>query len=250
MIRRVLRHERWLVLAGVVAVAGLAWLDLWRRARGMMDMAMPEMEPWSVTELGAIVLMWLVMMIAMMLPSAAPMLLLYAATQRERTHAGAAPPVVAFAAGYLLVWAGFSVAAGVLQAALQERMLLSSNLGVTSARFGAAILALAGVYQLTPLKNACLARCQSPLGFLLGRWRDGARGALAMGLRHGAYCLGCCWALMALLFVVGVMNLAWVAALAVFVLIEKVLARGAWVSWVGGVVLLAWAAWLAARGGG
>jgi len=250
VIERVLRHDRALVLAAVVVVAALAWFDLWRRARGMMDMAMPEMEPWSVAELGAIVLMWLVMMIAMMLPSAAPMLLLFAATQRDRGSGGPSAPLVAFTAGYVLVWAGFSILAAVLQALLQERMLLTSNLAVTSVWLGAAVLALAGIYQLTPLKNACLIHCQSPLGFLLGHWRDGAGGALGMGLRHGAYCLGCCWALMALLFVVGVMNLAWVAALAVFVLAEKAVARGVWLSRISGAVLLAWAVWLAARGDG
>ena len=248
MIERLLRHERRLVLAGVVAVAALAWFDLWRRARGMMDMAMPEMEPWSLAEFGAILAMWLVMMIAMMLPSAAPMLLLFAGTQRGRAASGRSGTLVAFAAGYLLVWGGFSVAAAALQALLQQRMMLSSDLAMTSAWLGAAVLALAGVYQLTPLKNACLRRCQSPLGFLLGRWRDGVRGALVMGVRHGAFCLGCCGALMALLFVGGVMNLAWVAALAVFVLAEKAVARGAWLSRVSGVALIAWAVWLAVHG--
>jgi predicted metal-binding membrane protein len=161
---------------------------------------------------------------------------------------GRSRTLVAFAAGYLLVWGGFSVAAAALQALLQQRMLLSSDLAMTSAWLGAGVLALAGGYQLTPLKNACLLHCQSPLGFLLSRWRDGVRGSLVMGVRHGAFCLGCCWALMALLFVGGVMNLAWVAALAVFVLAEKALARGAWLSRVSGVALIAWAVWLAVHG--
>ena len=247
MIERILRHDRWLVLAGVVAVAALAWFDLWRRARGMMDMAMPEMEPWSVAEFGAIVLMWIIMMIAMMLPSAAPVLLLFAGTQRDRVARGPSR-VVAFALGYVVVWGGFSIVAATLQALLQERMLLSSSLAMTSAWLGAAVLALAGVYQLTPLKEACLVHCRSPLGFLLSRWRDGVGGALVMGVRHGAFCLGCCWALMALLFVGGVMNLAWVAALAVFVLTEKALARGPWLSRISGLALIAWAVWLAVRG--
>jgi predicted metal-binding membrane protein len=248
VIERVLRHDRWVVIAGVVAVAGLAWLDVWRRARGVMDMAMPEMEPWSPTEFGAILAMWLVMMIAMMLPSAAPMLLLFAGTQRGRAPTAPPTAVVAFGTGYLLVWGGFSVAAAALQAFLQQSMLLSSDLAITGGWLGVAILLLAGIYQLTPLKNACLLRCQSPLGFLLSRWRDGLGGALAMGVHHGAYCLGCCWALMTLLFVGGVMNLVWVAVLAVFVLAEKVLARGVWLSRVSGFVLIAWAVWLATQG--
>ena len=243
MIESVLRRERWVVVGGVIVVAALAWLDLWRRARGAMDMTMPDMEPWSAAELGAIVLMWAVMMIAMMLPSAAPMLSLFARTERGR-HAGT---VIAFASGYVIVWIGFSVAAAVLQARLQEQMLLSSTLATTSSWLGAGLLAIAGVYQLTPLKDACLFRCRSPLGFLLSRWREGIGGALRMGIRHGAYCLGCCWALMALLFVGGVMNLAWVAVLAVFVLVEKV-TRGPWLSRISGVVLIAWAVWVASRG--
>jgi predicted metal-binding membrane protein len=186
------------------------------------------------------------MMVAMMLPSAAPMLLLFAATQRGRATTGEPATVLAFAAGYLLVWGGFSVAAAALQALLQQAMLLSSNLAMTTGWLPPAILALAGIYQLTPLKHACLSRCRSPLGFLLSRWRDGIGGALAMGLRHGAFCLGCCWALMALLFVGGVMNLAWVAVLALFVLAEKALPRGPWLSRISGVALIAWAVWLAA----
>jgi predicted metal-binding membrane protein len=245
VIARVLDRERWLVLGGVVVVAAVAWLDLWRRARGVMDMAMPEMEPWSSAELGAILAMWLVMMVAMMLPSAAPMLLLFAGTQRGR--AGGPAGVTAFGAGYLLVWGAFSVAAAVLQAFFQQRMLVSSALATTSGWLGAGLLALAGIYQLTPLKDACLRRCQSPLGFLLARWRDGLGGALRMGFRHGAYCLGCCWALMALLFVGGVMNLAWIAALSVFILVEKALSRGVWLSRAGGVALIAWATWVATR---
>jgi predicted metal-binding membrane protein len=245
VIAGVLRRERWLVVGGVLAIAGLAWLDLWRRARGVMDMAMPEMQPWSPAEFGAILAMWLVMMVAMMLPSAAPMLSLFAGTERGRRPG----TVTAFAAGYVIVWAGFSVAAAALQAWLQQSMLLSSDLATTSAWLGAGLLALAGVYQMTPLKDACLVRCRSPLGFLLSRWREGLDGALVMGLRHGAYCLGCCWALMALLFVGGVMNLAWVAALAVFVLVEKVAARGPWPSRIGGAALLVWAVWVASRAG-
>jgi predicted metal-binding membrane protein len=248
VILRALRRERLLVLGGVVVVAGLAWLDLWRRSRGVMDMTMPAMEPWSLVEFGAIALMWLVMMIAMMVPSATPMLLLFAAMRQERAATGSAAPVVAFAGGYLVVWAIFSIAAATLQAALQERMLLTSELAVTSAGAGAAVLALAGLYQLSPLKDACLSRCQSPLGFLLGHWRDGADGALWMGLRHGVYCLGCCWALMALLFALGIMNLAWVATLAVFVLIEKAATRGAWISRISGLALLGWSAWIVANG--
>ena len=173
------------------------------------------------------------------------MLLLFAATQRDRATRGDPATVVAFAGGYLLVWAGFSVLAAALQASLQQSMLLSSDLAMSGGWIPAAVLALAGLYQLSPLKYACLVRCRSPLGFLLGHWRGGVGGALTMGLRHGAFCLGCCWALMVLLFVGGVMNLTWVAVLALFVLAEKVLPYGVWLSRVSGVALIAWAVWLA-----
>jgi predicted metal-binding membrane protein len=251
VIVRELSRERWLVLAGIVAVTALAWLDLWRRAgAGMdMDMTMPEMTPWSPAELGVAIAMWAVMMIAMMLPSAAPMLLLFATLQRKRRAEGKpATPVTVFAAGYLLAWAGFSVLAAGLQGLLQRAMLLSEALATTNAVLGGVILVVAGVYQITPLKNACLTRCQSPLGFLLTSWRDGGVGALVMGLRHGAYCVGCCWALMALLFVGGVMNLVWVAVLSVFVLAEKALARGPWLSRLSGAALIAWGVWVAVKG--
>jgi predicted metal-binding membrane protein len=246
VIVRLLDRERWLVLAGVVAVAAVAWIDLWRRSRGVMAMAMPEMEPWSPAELATMLVMWLGMMVAMMLPSAAPMILLFAGTQRGRGGHGAS--VATFTLGYVLVWAGFSIAAVIVQGYLQQEMLVSSSLATTSGWLGATILGVSGVYQLTPLKYACLVRCRSPLGFLLSRWRDGVGGALVMGVRHGLFCLGCCWALMALLFVGGVMNLAWVAVLTLFVLAEKIIARGPWLSRLSGVLLLGWAAWLATRG--
>jgi predicted metal-binding membrane protein len=250
VIVRELSRERWLVLAGIVAVTALAWLDLWRRAGAGMDMAMPEMTPWSLADFGVALAMWAVMMVAMMLPSAAPMLLLFATLQRKRRAEGQpATPVAVFVAGYLLAWGGFSVLAAGLQGFLQRAMLLSPMLTTTNALLGGVILVVAGLYQITPLKNACLVRCQSPIGFLLTEWRDGGAGALVMGLRHGGYCVGCCWALMALLFVGGVMNLAWVAVLTVFVLAEKALARGPWLSRASGAALIAWGVWLAARGG-
>lgn len=145
-----------------------------------------------------------------------------------------------FALGYLAVWTGFSGVATLVQWALHAAALLSSTMAAGSPRMAGTILFAAGVYQLTPAKSACLTQCQSPLGFLMGHWRDGNVGAFTMGLRHGVYCLGCCWALMAVLFAVGVMNLLWVAALTVFILAEKVGRSGAIVSRIGAIVLLGW----------
>ncbi len=239
---RFLERDRVIVLGGVVGLTALGWLELWRRAGAMgMDAAMLRLMPWGLADLGTAVLMWGVMMIAMMLPSATPMLLLFSNVQRKRRQQGdPATPTGLFAVGYLLIWIAWSLFAAGLQWMLQALLLLSPHLATTSALLGAAFLLLAGCYQLTPWKDACLAQCQSPLGFLLTRWREGPWGALRMGLHHGAYCLGCCWALMGLLFVGGVMNLLWVAALAGFILLEKVVAQGPWLSRVTGLGLIGW----------
>ncbi len=250
MLDRFLKRERVIVLAGVAGLAALAWLELWRHHGAMaMDAAMPRLMSWCLADLGAAASMWGVMMIAMMVPSAAPVLLLYASVQRnQREQAKPATPTGLFAAGYLLVWIAWSLLAATLQWALQSLLLLSPQLSAGSRTLGAAFLILAGAYQLTPWKDACLAHCQSPLGFLLTRWREGPWGALRMGLHHGAYCVGCCWALMGLLFVGGVMNLLWVAALAAFVLLEKAVARGPWLSRVAGIALIVWGGYLLSTG--
>ncbi len=242
MLEQALARERFWVLGGVAGLTGLAWVYLWQCAGEMemhMDMPMPMSAPWTFAELGAAALMWGIMMVAMMLPSAAPVLLLFARVQRQRRQqAQTAIPTGFFAGGYLLVWLAWSLLAAGLQWVLQGLLLLSPHLTFTSTLLGAGFLLLAGLYQLTPWKRTCLTHCQSPLGFLMTRWREGPAGAFSMGVRHGAYCAGCCWALMGLLFVGGVMNLLWVAALAVFVLLEKAVARGLWVARASGAALV------------
>jgi len=209
--------------------------------------AMMEMQrAWSTSYFILMLFMWWVMMLAMMLPGAAPMILLYSAVNRknrERGNAFAATGI--FVAGYLVTWSVFSFLATILQWTLEQAALLSPMMASTSVWFGAGILIAAGVYQFTPLKQACLKHCQSPLSFLMNHWRPGQWGAVIMGLEHGVYCLGCCWLLMGLLFFGGVMNLFWIAGLAVFVLIEKLLPSGAWVSRIGGALLIFWGAALA-----
>jgi predicted metal-binding membrane protein len=225
-------RERGLVWAGVGGLAVVAWLYLVHLFRVMGPAAsgmaaMPGLAPWTLAEVGATVAMWAVMMVGMMLPAAAPVILLFAAVNRKRREQGGL--VVAtgvFVLGYLLVWGAFSLLAGLAQWGLHEAALLSPMMATTSPLLGGALLIAAGVYQLTPLKRACLARCRSPLGWLMTEWREAASGALVMGLRHGAYCLGCCAVLMGLLFVTGVMNLLWVAAITGFVLLEKVAPAG------------------------
>ena len=182
--------------------------------------------------------MWAVMMVGMMMGTAAPVLLLFTEMQTRRSEGAVPSAGMLFGLGYIIVWVGFSTVAALAQWGLHEGVWLSSNMSVTSSRLAGAILIAAGVYQLTPAKGACLRQCQSPLGFLLSNWRDGSRGALQMGIRHGAYCLGCCWALMSVLFVVGVMNIAWVAALTVFILAEKFGGAGPLVARAGGLVMI------------
>jgi predicted metal-binding membrane protein len=202
--------------------------------------AMREMAPWAAADLGFAVVMWAVMMVGMMLPAASPVIVLFAAANaRRRARDGVAVPTGLFVLGYLLVWGGFSVAAALAQWGLHAAALLSATLTTTSPLVGGGLLIAAGVWQLTPLKQACLARCRHPVAWLMTEWRDGAGGTLAMGLRHGAYCLGCCWALMGLLFVAGVMNLLWVAAITAFVLVEKVAPGGVWVGRATSILLIA-----------
>jgi len=171
--------------------------------------------------------MWTVMMIAMMLPSAAPTILLFAALSRARASTTAFPPVTAFAAGYVLVWTAFSAVATIAHLTLRQAALVSPTLRTTGGVLAALLFIAAGLYQFTPLKAACLRNCRSPIQFLTRYWRRGAAGALRLGGLHGGYCVGCCWVLMGLLFVGGAMNLWWIAALAAFILVEKIAFLGA-----------------------
>ena len=242
----VLRRDRAVVTAGLVGVAALGWVYLLYLARGMAgmdmraDMAMPQMQTWGVVDLALLFVMWAVMMVAMMVPSASPLILMMAAANRKRRERD--DPLVStgrFLAGYLLAWTAFSAVATVVQWGLHATALLSPGMVGASPVLGGLLLLTAGVFQFTPRKHACLTHCRSPLGFVMAHWRAGRAGAVRMGLEHGLYCVGCCWILMALLFVAGVMNLLWVAVISLFVLAEKVLPRGELVGRLGGAILLA-----------
>ncbi len=209
----------------------------------MVDMAMDAMQPMAWTAGTGVLMffMWWIMMVAMMLPSAAPMVLLFAAVNRKQRNAGSPyTPTGIFAFGYLAVWGFFSLLATAVQWGLERTELLSSMMVGTSVVLGALLLIAAGVWQLTPLKSACLKHCRSPIHFLSHHWRKGRLGAFRMGVQHGGFCLGCCWFLMALLFYGGVMNLYWIVGLALFVLLEKVLPGGHRLGGVAGVGLIAW----------
>jgi predicted metal-binding membrane protein len=259
----VLRRDRAVIVAALIAVTGLAWAHvLWladNMAMGGMDMTgfrmipagmglmMPAPAPWQPIEFAFVFAMWVVMMIGMMTPSAAPMVLLYARVGRQAAMQG--KPFAAsgwFLGGYLLAWVAFALAATLAQWALERAALLTPTMEGASEIFGGVVLIAAGLYQWTPLKDVCLWQCQAPWLFIQrhGGFRRNASGSLRLGVRHGAYCVGCCWALMGLLFVGGVMNVLWIAGIAILVLVEKVIPAGRAIARVAGAGFLAGGAWL------
>lgn len=253
-IEKLVRHDRWLV-GGALAVATIlcwAWIvPMARDMYGAMDGSAAWMmrNTWDLTYWTLLFAMWVVMMAGMMLPSAAPAMLLYGCVVRKSPDAARAPAqVYAFAGGYLLIWTAFSLVATVLQCALAHALLLSPMMESRNPMFGGALLIAAGIYQFTPFKRACLNACRSPAEFLTRHWKNGMAGGFYLGAASGLYCLGCCWALMLLLFVGGVMNLWWIAALTVFVLLEKVAPFGAQGRRLSGIALCAMGTWSLVRG--
>jgi predicted metal-binding membrane protein len=259
----VLRRDRLIVGSALGVSAALAWAYvLWLAADMNMDamnmaglrmipagmgIMAPAAAPWSAVELALVFMMWAVMMVGMMAPSAAPLILMYARVGRQGKVGG--KPLAAsgwFAAGYFLAWAGFSLAATLVQWVLQREALLDTRMASANIRLGAFVVLAAGIYQWTPIKNACLAHCQTPFRFLMshGGFRSDIRGCLHLGLLHGIYCVGCCWVLMALLFVVGVMNVLWIALLALLVLLEKLTPWGRWVARITGAACVAAGVWM------
>ncbi len=246
----VLKRDRAFVIAGLGGIAGISWVYIFHLAREMgtstgMEMGVPRMQGWGAVDFILMFVMWAVMMVAMMTPSAAPMILTYSRVNR-RHHEQRSPflATAVFLAGYLVVWTGFSAVATLAQWELHRAALLSPMMVSNSPLLGGVLLIGAGVFQFTPLKRACLAHCRSPLGFFMTEWREGTRGALLMGIRHGIFCVGCCWLLMALLFVAGVMNLLWVAVIAAYVLVEKIVPAGHWVSRGIGLCVIVGGAWM------
>ncbi len=223
-----------MTILGLALLALLAWAYLLSGAGMPMTQGMAMAPPGFAT----VAAMWWVMMVAMMIPAAAPTILIYAQVHRRSKGIETPPPTAAFLGGYLACWLGFAVIAG----ALQSWLISPMSMAIGNRRAAAALLILAGLYQLSPLKNACLGRCRSPAQFLSRHYRPGAFGALRLGLLHGAYCVGCCWLLMALLFVGGVMNLLWVAGLTLVVAAEKLLPGGHWLAAIAGIVMILWGA--------
>lgn len=244
--------DRFAIWGGLALITILAWIYLLRMpmSAGMdmpgmpgMKMAIGQPHQWMLGDAVTAFVMWTVMMVAMMVPSASPMVTMYARAVRAR-GANASLKIAMFVAGYIVAWTLFSAAATLVQLALQTTGLISANLAVAPV-IGGAILIAAGLYQVTPLKQVCLRHCRSPLGFFMTEWREGPAGAFIMGLRHGVFCVGCCWMLMALLFAAGVMNLLWVALIAIFVLLEKVLPPERLVTNFAGLALFGAGIWIA-----
>jgi predicted metal-binding membrane protein len=261
----VLRRDRAIIAAALIALTALAWLDvLWLgddMAMGGMDMTgfrmipagmglmMPASAPWQPIEFAFVFAMWVVMMIGMMTPSAAPMVLLYARVGRHAATQNKPFAATAwFLGGYFLSWIVFALAATLAQWGLERAALLTPMMEGANNIFGGFVLIAAGLYQWTPLKDVCLRQCQAPLLFIQrhGGFRRDAKGAIALGVRHGVYCIGCCWALMALLFVGGVMNVLWIAVLSILVLSEKIIPVGRLISRIAGAAFIAGGVWLLA----
>lgn len=249
-----LQRDRRVIMAGLVGIGVVSWGYLAYEARRMyatgicscagLKMGGPDTAAWSAATILPLFLMWAEMMVAMMVPTVAPTVLLFAQLNRKRREQERPyVPAAVFLGGYLAVWTLFSLVIAVVQWALHGAALLSPMMKDQSGWLGGGLLLAAGLFQFTPWKHACLRHCRSPLDALLAGWREGRRGAFAMGWRNGAYCTGCCWVLMALLFVLGVMNVLWVAAITALVLAEKAWPRGALIGRPAGVAMFAWGAW-------
>jgi len=258
----ILRRDRAIIVAALAVLTVLAWSDLYWLANDMamggMDMTgyrmipagrglmMPASAPWQRIEFAYVFAMWVVMMIGMMTPSAAPMILIYARAGRQEREGRPFASAAWFAGGYMLAWIVFSLAATAAQWALERAALLTPMMETASNIVGGVLLILAGLYQWTPLQDVCLRHCQAPLGFILshGGFQRSATGSSMLGFRHGVYCLGCCWALMAILFALGVMNLRWIVALAILVLLEKVMPSGRVIARIAGIALVVGGVWM------
>jgi predicted metal-binding membrane protein len=258
----ILRRDRAIIIASLAALTALAWSELaWLAddmAMGGMDMTgyrmipagqslmMPASAPWQPIEFAYVFAMWVVMMVGMMTPSAAPIILIYARLGRQAAQGRPFTSAAWFVGGYLLAWIAFSLAATSAQWALERAALLTPMMASANKIISGILLIVAGLYQWTPLKDVCLSQCQAPLGFILshGGFQKTASSSMILGFRHGLYCLGCCWALMVLLFALGVMNLFWIAALAILVLLEKVLPSGRVIARIAGIASFVSGVWM------
>jgi len=242
ILRTILKKNQLIIFSGIVIITLLSW---WYSVIMALDInevgitiCAPLSTSWSLADFSFVFLMWVIMMIGMMIPTAAPMILMYSHIKFKKKRHTIFYSTTAFLSGYLVAWVLFSGIAAGLQGFLQRHALLSSELASTSNLFGGILLVTTGIFQWTPLKQACLKNCRSPLGFMLTKWKEGLTGAFRMGFEHGAFCVGCCWFLMLLLFVTGVMNIFWGVIITLFVLIEKVAPFGDKIGKLAGIPLV------------
>jgi len=248
-----LRRDRLIIVGALLGLSVLALAYTWWLGNGfdMSAMMSPDFIPWTAAHFGFMFAMWVVMMIGMMTPSVAPMVLLYAGIARQASaHGTSFAHAGWFASGYLLAWIAFAAVATLAQWWLESLAMIAPMMAGTGHVAGGVILILAGIYQWLPVKQACLVECSAPLAFVQrhGGFAASARGSLRLGVLHGLYCIGCCWALMALLFAFGVMNLAWIAGLMIYVLLEKLLPNPRMVSHIAGVAAIAAGLWMLSGG--
>lgn len=247
-----LKKDRLILIIALILLCAISWYYIIYLYNQMYPMnmdaflfAMPMSPEWTLVDFALLFLMWFVMMIAMMIPSVAPLILIFSMVNRKsKQTANPFVPSHYLLAGYLIIWAIFSLLATVLQWLFQNLNWLNPDMVVTNKTVGGIILILAGVFQFTPLKRQCLKYCQTPVSFIHTHWKEGRAGALQMGIKNGMYCLGCCWVLMLLLFVSGIMNLLWIVLISLFVLIEKLFPRFKLVSWLAGAALILYGVWV------
>ena len=248
----ILKRDRLILLFSLIAVIALAWAytihltHILGHSDMTMEMVSPYAHAWTFTDFYLNFLMWTVMQIAMMTPTAVPMLLFLTKINRNK-HPDRAPYLETglFLLGYLMVWTGFSFLATLVQWGLQTAALLSSTSLVRATPVvGGVLLIAAGFFQFSPLKNTCLTHCRTPVEFIMSRWQEGKRGAVLMGMKHGLYCVGCCWLLMVMLFAVGVMNVLWMAMITIFMLIEKIAPAGDRIGKGAGVLFILFGGWM------
>ncbi len=246
-----LQREQLLAFSCLVMVILISWGTMLHMSGEMfgsgMEITLACLAHQGTDAIAHSFIMWTIMMVAMMFPSATPMILMFTiVNQQQGKTQRPLMPTGLFVLGYFLVWTVYSALASVVQWGFHASALLGHNLAITSPLLGGVFLVAAGVFQWTPFREACMSKCRSPLGFLMAEWREGRLGALIMGLKHGLNCIGCCWLLMLLSFVLGIMNILWMAIVTVFMLIEKAYPGSQWVSRATGLILIAWGLWIAA----
>lgn len=243
--------DRLIIFSGLAVITVFSWAYMIHMAMNMtgtgMTMTKPCLMHWGIGDIIHLFVMWTIMMAAMMLPAATPMIMIFVTVNGQQSN-GENPliPTWFFILGYLAVWTAYSAVATLAQWGLHLSALLTHHMVITSPLLGGLLLIAAGIFQWTPFRDACMSKCRSPLGFLMTEWREGRRGALIMGLKAGLFCVGCCWLLMILSFVLGVMNMIWMAALTAFMLLEKI-TDNKWLSRTAGLILVAWGLWILGR---